>query len=525
MNLLEAKAIVINECAREKRIVIRNVVIIAFLAVSVLVALYIYALPQLLNYTTTVGDEISKNPYQNYYRWAIVAAIVLTLLYPAISVYKVISRAKKVHEAFDKISAGENVRIITEHTRHLTTIPLYWIKLKLNPMHYVSLSIQNKAYDFPIPELLAVKLKVALSGADAERIASNWGQLYGNSELQEANEVVKLPHLSSFQQFVDKELKTDLASMEVGRKSNKNMFVIQVIIAFAFIGSIFYATTINPNAFSNSASIFTLIGVVVGGSILLSVIFILYTKFKGGSKFGDYTEFKKSIFSRVVQFVNPQFEYLEKGHIEHMHLLHSGLFLDRQYSITGGDQIFGNHNGVPFQLCNLMVTYRPNLRNEKEPDDTVFAGKYFVARFNKRFQFPVYIHPKKGIFGDFKDNEIAQYLDGGKHKITLEDPDFDKQFNVFCDDEIIARYVLTPSMMERIKEINVRSKGNFYIAINDKNIVLANNSGNASMNLEGVSGMLFTKIDEHLLNQLFEDLIADLGMIDTLKLNVNIWNK
>ena len=36
MNLLEAKAIVINECAREKRIVIRNVVIIAFLVVSVL---------------------------------------------------------------------------------------------------------------------------------------------------------------------------------------------------------------------------------------------------------------------------------------------------------------------------------------------------------------------------------------------------------------------------------------------------------------------------------------------------------
>ena len=174
---------------------------------------------------------------------------------------------------------------------------------------------------------------------------------------------------------------------------------------------------------------------------------------------------------------------------------------------------------MPFQSCNLALTYRPTVRKENESDRVAFYGNYFVARSPKTFEHPIVIHPVKSFFGTLNDNDIAAYLNTGGERIRLEDPEFQKMFEVYCDDQVTARYVLTPAFMERLKKLNERYKGQVYIAINTDNIVIATNRGNVLNAVDSPIGALFQKIDLNLVTEVYEELVEQLQMIDTLKLS------
>ena len=100
----------------------------------------------------------------------------------------------------------------------------------------------------------------------------------------------------------------------------------------------------------------------------------------------------------------------------------------------------------------------------------------------------------------------------------MEDPEFQKQFEVYCDDQITARYVLTPAFMQRLKKLNERHKGQVYIAINKYNIVIATNEGNALMRTDNSpTAMLFQKIDLSMVESVYRELIEQLQMLDTIE--------
>ena len=100
---------------------------------------------------------------------------------------------------------------------------------------------------------------------------------------------------------------------------------------------------------------------------------------------------------------------------------------------------------------------------------------------------------------------------------VFEDPEFQKQFEVYCDDQITARYVLTPAFMQRLKKLNERHKGQVYIAINKYNIVIATNEGNALMRTDNSpTAMLFQKIDLAMVESVYRELIEQLQMLDTI---------
>lgn len=55
-----------------------------------------------------------------------------------------------------------------------------------------------------------------------------------------------------------------------------------------------------------------------------------------------------------------------------------------------------------------------------------------------------------GITKTFKDKKIPK----GLEKVTLEDPEFNEIFEVYSNDQVESRYLLTPAFMERYKGIN-----------------------------------------------------------------------
>lgn len=70
----------------------------------------------------------------------------------------------------------------------------------------------------------------------------------------------------------------------------------------------------------------------------------------------------------------------------------------------------------------------------------------FEIHIKKQFAKPVAFRRVSGGF-----EILADILNGSVNRVELEDPRFMEQFEVWCDDEIAARFALTPAVMERIR--------------------------------------------------------------------------
>lgn len=520
MNLSEIKQIILQESLREKRIIIRNGILVLMLVMILGFLIIQFALPFITQYIKNAISEVNNNKsFGTYFKIIFVVIALLSIYYQLIKLLPVFNRQKNINKAFSLIKSGKKCNIINETTIYLTIIPLYRIKLKLDPITFLEVTIEKNNFQLPINKMLSPDIKRGLSNANSTHYQSIMSELYNKNEIEKSSEIIttKLKPLSEFKQFAEKEFSQELSSMEKNRSKGKSMLYAQSLVIFIFLSSMIYFFSTNKIQITRSQDIFILTGYVVAFSVLIGLVSYIYAK-KNMAGTIDFTQFKNIIFNRLVQYINPSFEYIEKSHIGLTEFLDSGLFKTKNYTINGADQIIGKYNGVPFQSCNLAVTFRPNFRDEKQADDTIFYGNYFVARFPKKFEGSVLIYSKKDFLSDIKDNEIGSYLNISDKKIRLEDPDFQKQFEVYCHNQIVARYVLTPSFIELIKKINIQNKGNIYISISQNNIVIATNKRNASMYGNTTYKIFSTKIDLELLNNIYQELIGQLQMIDTLKL-------
>ena len=522
MTLSDAKAYVLYETRREKRITLRNLIIVVVL---ILIGIFLgikYIFP-------IISQQVTNVP--TYVKFVLPLALLLSAAYPLIRVWKILKRGEQVEEAFSLIAQGEECRIVSETDDYLTVIPYgKRSRIQMDPISYLGVSIKNKTYILPIHYRSgSAEIKRVLTGADEGAYKEVMYELYnkpqGNTLFDKAavksqaeRAPITLKPVEEFRSFAEKELAPTLASMEKGRSASHGMFKISTIVAVAFVAVMMILAFTGVLNFSSQTSVlYFIIGFVVFG-LLFSFVSMQQAKKKmAGTE--DYTQLKSKIFSRVVHYISPDFQYIEKGHIGIGDLLASFLFRQERYDLTGGDQIIGHYNGVPFQSCNLTLTYRPTVRRENESDRVAFYGNYFVARSPKTFEHPIVIHPVKSFFGTLNDNDIAAYLNTGGERIRLEDPEFQKMFEVYCDDQITARYVLTPAFMERLKKLNERYKGQVYIAINTDNIVIATNRGNVLNSVDSPIGALFQKIDLNLVTEVYEELVEQLQMVDTLNLS------
>lgn len=109
-----------------------------------------------------------------------------------------------------------------------------------------------------------------------------------------------------------------------------------------------------------------------------------------------------------------------------------------------------------------------------------------------------------------------------KNKIALkntqlEDIDFEKIYNVKTTDEIEARYLLTPSFMERLKNIQTAFRtNNIKCAFSNDSIILAIAT---NKNIFEIGNLLTPLDDAKTLDIFFNELISLLILIDYFKLN------
>ena len=168
----------------------------------------------------------------------------------------------------------------------------------------------------------------------------------------------------NFKNFYEKELQDQLMPLELKRKKAKQ---------FSIIGSLFLVTAIilffvASKGESVAAAVIALIALIPA-----IILFIIYY-----NKKNHYTaEFKETIVSEIIHFIDPSFHYSPHAAISREDYERSGLFLQNPDRYSGDDYTEGTHDKTFFCFSELHTEYR--VTNGKQTSwVTIFKGLFFI---------------------------------------------------------------------------------------------------------------------------------------------------
>jgi len=121
------------------------------------------------------------------------------------------------------------------------------------------------------------------------------------------------------------------------------------------------------------------------------------------------------------------------------------------------DLLTGERSSTPFRFYEAHLEEKRTTTDSKGRTRTtwvtVFRGQCLAARFHKPFAGVTKVFRDAGVFNTFL--KIGQTGE----RVRLEDPVFEKAFEVFSTDQIEARFILTPDFMERLIALEKTFKG------------------------------------------------------------------
>jgi hypothetical protein len=310
----------------------------------------------------------------------------------------------------------------------------------------------------------------------------------------------------------------DLGVLESERTTYTKKFWKRFFICLAlFIGIPLVIFIVNPDSM--------LAALIAGGVILVgSAIFlgIGYNRFYKHFK----EQFKGKVIPAVVKFVDERLSYDPNLGLMDKYA-ESKIFTQRYDRCKAEDTISGKFDLTDFAFGEIHTEYKTVTTDKngrrQEHWHTIFKGMFFVSDFHKNF------HGETMIDMDFMERYLGKL--GRKFQqwnpsrdgdlVKLENPEFEKKFAVYSTDEQECRYILTPSMMERLLEMS--KKLNFRISISFRNnqvyIAVFNN-----MDLfePSVFGSLLKEEDYKIIITILKSMT---GIIEDLNLNTRIWTK
>ncbi len=154
------------------------------------------------------------------------------------------------------------------------------------------------------------------------------------------------------------------------------------------------------------------------------------------------------------------------------------------------------------------VTVNSKGRREEHWVD-IFKGFIFVADFNKHFAGRTEVHRNS-------------WFKPATNRVWLENVEFEEYFDVYATDQIEARYILTPSLMERIIALEHKFKNrSMILSFYDSNVVIA--VRDSRNNFE--AGIWSSVSDSGKLQEEYNTISTFIGIMEDLNLNLRIWTK
>jgi hypothetical protein len=247
--------------------------------------------------------------------------------------------------------------------------------------------------------------------------------------------------------------------------------------------------------------------IALGLSVALGIFFYFSLADKGANEWK--MDYEKKVVSTIVKIAfgetgNYAPDY---GHSE-AEFNNTQLFDTVPNIYYSEDLISGKIDKTTLYFSEVLA--QKETKNGKNTStETIFEGILFTADFNKYFKGKTIVveHELLGFFS--------------RKAIELENPEFRELFTVYADDPIEARYILTPSMMEKILQLNKKWNRGLGLSFINSQLTIAIPT---SHNYFEIS--VWDKIDVK--NHWVKDwtIVSDLiKIVSDLDLNTRIWTK
>ena len=218
-----------------------------------------------------------------------------------------------------------------------------------------------------------------------------------------------------------------------------------LIVPIVEIGKIFMAQS------SDKDLVYNIILFII--SLVLTWCYVPIHRYK--------SDVKKTIFPHIFSFFGDDFHYDPEAPTKIGNLTPSGI-LPRYHEAILEDSIQGSHQNV-----TLDIVWAHLKQKRGKSTSTVFKGLFVCLSMNKRFLGKTIVKQDLGLmnWADKPSEELE--------KVNLEDPRFEADFEVYASNQIEARYLLTPSFMERLQGLSdLFGKTNIQASFYNQNLLL-----------------------------------------------------
>lgn len=174
------------------------------------------------------------------------------------------------------------------------------------------------------------------------------------------------------------------------------------------------------------------------------------------------------------------------------------------------DLLTGKRGEVDFELFEAHLEEKRTTTDSKGRTQTtwvtVFRGQCLRLDFHKTFYGRTLITRDAGFFNRFGGGK-------GMQRATLEDPVFEKIFEVYTTDQVESRYLLTPDFMQKLVDLEKTFKGGKLKAAFDGGEMFITVQGGNLFEL----GSMFKPLDSaDRVRELIADFAAVFGIIDSV---------
>jgi hypothetical protein len=264
------------------------------------------------------------------------------------------------------------------------------------------------------------------------------------------------------------------------------------------------------------------------GGIVASVIYLFAVLAYFTSKWKDVKrKIKQDVISEVVQGIDASMRFNASGYISYDDFCATRLFRQPD-RYNGEDLITGIHGKTQFRLSELHAEERRTTRdsngNTRTSYYTIFKGFMLIADFNKHFHGHTFVLPDNiEKFGFSWLTKGLQKWSGRGQLVYMENVEFEKEFVVYATDQVEARYILTPTLMESILQLKRDFNAPIHISFVDSHVCLAVQWSRDFLEPDVYDNKPLRQ-SEWLAN-LVDEIYIGLDIIEQLDLNTRIWTK
>ncbi|WP_440959462.1 DUF3137 domain-containing protein [Oceanicaulis sp. LC35] len=133
------------------------------------------------------------------------------------------------------------------------------------------------------------------------------------------------------------------------------------------------------------------------------------------------------------------------------------------------DLFSGEVHGADFDLYEAHLEQRRRTKN-RTYYVTVFRGVLIRINFPRTVEGVTLVKRDAGMFNALEGWAKKTFSGKKLERVGLVDPTFEKAFEVYGTDQVMARYLLTPSFMERLLKLESVLKGKNVRCVFDENL-------------------------------------------------------